>query len=59
MSRTADIAEMNPVRNGPETFPGRRDNIVSVPLSCDDAMQPVSGLGEGLILENLSQTARC
>jgi hypothetical protein len=38
--RTADIAEMNPVRNGPETFPGRRDNIVSTPLSWDDATPP-------------------
>jgi hypothetical protein len=37
VSRTADIAEMNPVRNAPETFPGRRDNIVSTPLSWDDA----------------------
>jgi hypothetical protein len=40
VSRTPDIAEMNPVRNGPETFPGRRGNIVSTTLSWDDATPP-------------------
>jgi len=40
VSGTADIAEMNPVRNGPETFPGRRDNTGGTRLSWDDATTP-------------------
>jgi len=32
----ADIAEMKPIRNAPETYPGRRDNTEIMPLSCDD-----------------------
>ena len=32
----ADIAEMKPIRNVPETYPGRRDNTGVRPLTCDD-----------------------
>ena len=33
---STDIAEMHPIRNALETYPGRRDNTVSKPLSCVD-----------------------
>jgi hypothetical protein len=36
------ITEMRPIRNPPETYPGDRDNIVSMPLTWGDA--PLLGL---------------
>ena len=32
-----DIAEMQPIRNAPETYPGSRDIIANVPLTWGDA----------------------
>jgi hypothetical protein len=54
----SDITEMRPIRNPPETYPGDRDNIVSMPLTCGDA--PLVGWsGPGAKPGKPSLAARC
>ena len=51
----ADIAEMNPVRNGPETFPARRRNSANTRLNWDDVPVARPAWLQGLIPQTLAR----